>query len=246
MPLVHGLLEGADRSRQFAPTSGLSTGSPTVRFVMPFENLVPPELLGLSGSVYYSGRDAFTGPSPLYILGLNPGGDPAASTADTIGSHLEYARPLPERWSAYRHQSWAGRPAGTHPLQRSVLHLLDRLGLDPSDVPSSNLVFARSRSEATMPDYADECWAFHAAVVETLDVKAVVCFGGQAAGYARTRLNAHREVGRYKETNKRGNTSLTYESPSGLRVVKVTHPSRHSWSNPEADVTGLVAASLAE
>lgn len=39
-----------------------------------FAELVPKELLNESGSVFYSGRAAFSGHKALYILGLNPGG----------------------------------------------------------------------------------------------------------------------------------------------------------------------------
>ena len=37
---------------------------------------IPPDLLGRSGSVFYSGRAAFSSQASLYILGLNPGGNP--------------------------------------------------------------------------------------------------------------------------------------------------------------------------
>ena len=38
---------------------------------------IPRKLCDESGSMFYSGRAAFSGPGPLYILGLNPGGNPA-------------------------------------------------------------------------------------------------------------------------------------------------------------------------
>ena len=37
---------------------------------------VPTHLLNESGTVFYSGRDAFSNPSGLYLLGLNPGSSP--------------------------------------------------------------------------------------------------------------------------------------------------------------------------
>jgi hypothetical protein len=39
-------------------------------------NLVPAALHHEFGEVFYSGRTAFEQPSPIYLLGFNPGGDP--------------------------------------------------------------------------------------------------------------------------------------------------------------------------
>ena len=38
--------------------------------------LIPTNIHGCSGKVFYSGRLAFSQPSTLYMLGLNPGGCP--------------------------------------------------------------------------------------------------------------------------------------------------------------------------
>lgn len=38
-----------------------------------FAGLIPESLQGESGKAFYSGRDAFGGAAPLYIIGLNPG-----------------------------------------------------------------------------------------------------------------------------------------------------------------------------
>ena len=217
---------------------------------LPFESLVPAEILKLSGAVFYSGRDAFTGSSPIYLLGLNPGGDPATHQEHTVEAHLRASASHPANHSSYRDESWeSGRPAGTWSMQPQVLHLCARLGLDPGRVPASNLVFVRSAREATMPPglmdkYADLCWPFHAAVIEELRVRVVVCFGGKAGAKVRARLGAHAEIGRFKETNNRGWTSYGHQSPHGIRVVTVTHPSRADWTNPATDVSGLVAAAL--
>ncbi|MEO7628659.1 MAG: hypothetical protein ABIS91_20535 [Nocardioides sp.] len=219
--------------------------------MLPFAPQVPPVVMPVSGSVYYSGRDAFTGPSPLYILGLNPGGDPVESAAHTVASHLEDSATWTNNYSAYRDQSWNGRPPGTATMQPRVLHLLDRLGLDPGNVPSSNLVFARSAREATMPPdlmdaYADACWPFHASVIEMLQVRVVLCFGQRAGWKARRQLNAHAEVGRFVETYpNRSWTSRVHLSPNDVRIVTATHPSTADWTEPAADVSGLVAAALA-
>ena len=218
--------------------------------MQPFESLVPADLLQMSGAVFYSGRDAFTGSSPIYFLGLNPGGDPATHGAHTVEAHLRATASNPANHSSYRDESWeSGRPKGTWSMQPRVLHLCDRLGLDPGEVPASNLVFVRSSREAAMKPglmdrYADLCWPFQAAVIETLRVRVVVCFGGTVGAKVRARLGARTEIGRFKEMNNRGWTSYAHEASCGVRVVTVSHPSIADWSNPAADVSDLVAAAL--
>jgi hypothetical protein len=41
-----------------------------------FAALVPRALGSRSGEVFYSGRSAFGRPAELYLIGINPGGDP--------------------------------------------------------------------------------------------------------------------------------------------------------------------------
>ena len=89
---------------------------------------VPTSLLSRSGSIFYSGRAAFAVPSDLYILGLNPGGDPIMQAAETIGAHRTKFREGPPRWSAYVDERWCGAPAGTWGMQPRVQHLLAELG----------------------------------------------------------------------------------------------------------------------
>ena len=108
-----------------------------------FNNLVPKGLMGESGSVYYSGREAFGKPSDLYILGLNPGGRVEDHAADTILAHLHGLSEKPDNWSAYRDDSWEGAAPGTKPMQRRMLHLCKRIGRDPGLVPASNVIFKR-------------------------------------------------------------------------------------------------------
>ena len=64
---------------------------------------IPASLLLRSGSVFYSGRAAFTRPSKLYILGLNPGGDPAVQAEETIRANRQKFQYGPAWWrAAYR------------------------------------------------------------------------------------------------------------------------------------------------
>jgi len=80
-----------------------------------FAALVPKTLLAESGKVFYSGRSAFAQPSPLYILGVNPGGAPDNHPTETVGRHTQKVlAELPEDWSAYRDEVWEGAVPGTY------------------------------------------------------------------------------------------------------------------------------------
>ena len=212
--------------------------------------LVPRDLYDVSGEIFHSGRTSFESLSPLYILGLNPGGDPATSTDGTVGSTLEAARtPARHHWSSYSDESWEGRKPGSHRYQRSVLHMLGKCGLDPRDVPSSNTVFVRTTSDARLKATKDElqraCWPVHEKVIAELGVRVVVCFGRTAGWWVRSQLGASEEVDSYQETNGRGWTSRTHAGRNGIQVITLTHPSRASWTNPAADPSELVIRALA-
>ena len=116
-----------------------------------FATKIPAELLLQSGSVFYSGRKAFSATSALYVLGVNPGGDPENHKADTVGSHTAAVlHAHVDDWSAYRDESWKeGAPPGTYGMAPRVLHMFAGLNLSAGHVPSSNLVFVRSRREGT-------------------------------------------------------------------------------------------------
>jgi Uracil DNA glycosylase superfamily len=214
-----------------------------------FQRLIPKDLGGRSGKVFYSGRDSFSGPSDLYVLGLNPGGTPEAHPNETIASHVsKVASVLPADWSAYRDESWEGSPPGSWGMQPGVLLMFRQLGRNPGTVPCSNLVFPRSRGAAELkhelPGLVEQCWPFHAAALKLLRPRAVVCFGQDAGKIVCQRTGARQIVGEFVEANQRRWPSRTYQTAGGLKVVVVTHPSRADWHNPAANPTPLVVAAL--
>jgi hypothetical protein len=52
---------------------------------------LPSAVLRRSGSIFYSGKEAFVGRKPLYVLGLNPGGIPRRGTDR---DHRGFNRPV--------------------------------------------------------------------------------------------------------------------------------------------------------
>ena len=206
---------------------------------------VPTHLLDESGTVFYSGRDAFNYPSDLYLLGLQPGGSPVDQARETLSWHSNRVlHKEPNNWSAYRDESWQGAPPGTRGLQPRVLHLLRRLDRDPGRVPSSNLIFVRAAREIDLKgrshELADACWAFHERVINTLDIKVILCFGGTTGDWFRNKLGADVLVETFVEDNARRWKSQAFRNTSGTGVVIAAHPSIAAWNTPAADPTHLV------
>jgi hypothetical protein len=213
-----------------------------------FADLVTPDLYDCSGSVFYSGRAAFTAASKIYLLGLNPGGSPLSQAGETIARDLADWRDGPARWSAYLDRSWRGMPPGTFGIQPRIRHLFDRLAIDLREVPASNVVFLRSNDEAALAaekqSLLAKCWPVHRAVIDALGVSTVLCLGGTAGQWVRSSLGTNMRAGRFVEGNSRGWTSEAHVSAAGICVITLTHPGRADWRNPAADPTPLVREML--
>ena len=215
-----------------------------------FANLVPVSLATQSGKAFYSGRNAFSSLTQLYVLGVNPGGSPVNYPTETVGGHTQMILGMSNPdWSAYRDEAWEGMPPGTFGMAPRILHLFMQLGLDPGNVPASNLAFVRSKTEAAMgavamQGLADQCWAFHDAVINKLKPKVVLCLGQTAGMYVRAKVGANKLQGEFEEQNNRHWKSRSYTNKSGLTVVVATHPSIADWTAPNTDPSQLVLDAL--
>ena len=210
---------------------------------------IPGELLAQSGKVFYSGRNAFSAESCLYVLGVNPGGDPAAMQDETVASHTEWvSAAAPTDWSAYRDERWKGKQPGRHGMQLRILHMLSAVSLQPGAVPASNLVFVRSRREKGISDdferLAGLCWPFHRYVIQILNPKVILCLGKTAGEYVRKMTDCNEQYATFVEQNNRRWQSTAYRSAQGLKVVVATHPSVADWTVRQSDPTPLVTAAL--
>ncbi len=218
--------------------------------IQDFARLIPKSVMNRSGNALYSGRAAFSSPSKIYVLGVNPGGDPAEQSKETVAWHTNRVlNKEPAIWSAYRDESWRGRPPGTYGMAPRVLHLFRSLGLNPGEVPASNIVFVRSgredRLEGDLMQLAMECWPFHQAVIDRLTVSVIVCMGQSAGNWVREQVNAKAQVDEFTERNRRRWKSRVYRNVDGLTVVVLTHPSIANWATPATDPTDLVKRALA-
>ena len=215
-----------------------------------FFEYVPKDLLDMSGSVFYSGRRAFQGTAPIYLLGTNPGGNPGRQANETIRWHTnKVLTSAPNDWSAYRDESWRNALPGTSGMQPRVLHMLYRLGMQSGEIPASNVVFVRSTRENTFAGnfqkVAEACWPFHEAVIESLEIRTIVCFGKTAGQFVRRKLDAHKKTGQFVEQNRRKWVSEAFLSTAGVSIVVTSHPSIADWTNSKTDPSNLVRDTLA-
>lgn len=214
-----------------------------------FLGLVDPSIRRRSGGVLYSGRRAFSDDCPIYLLGLNPAGNPVSMAHRSIEQHIAEAleRPATE-WSEYADVSWAGRPPGGAPMQRRVRHLLKSLGHESRRVPASNVVFVRAARERDLEDQKTAllraCWPVHEAVISRLSVRAVLCMGGTAGRWVRDQTGAHTVEATFVESNDRRWTSVLHSNGQGLRVATLTHPAIAAWDVRSTDPSPLLRALL--
>ena len=220
-----------------------------------FLEKIPNSLMDKSGTVFNSGRQTFELPSALYILGANPGGSPTSYTRynNTVQGNVEDAlHHWGKEYSPFRDQRWGRYGPGRHPMQRGMLHLFSRVNRKPEKVPASEVVFLRSKDLTELGDfisYAELCWPFHQAVIDTLDVRVIVCLGQKAGGFMRRKLGANEKVGEFRERisrgSKRGPRSQAHTNEDGIAVVELAHPSRSEWRNEKCDPTHLAVNALA-
>ena len=218
------------------------------RMIEELVRTIPTSVMQQSGQVLYAGRSAFSQTGPLYILGANPGGDAIDHSQLTVERHTRLV--LEERayrWSAYQEESWRGLPAEKSRLRRGILHLLAKLDVDPKDIPSSNVCFVRSRrlGDVDFKSWAEDCWAFHEAVINLIGPRLIVCLGRTAGKFVRGKVGASDEIDRFVESyDDRSWKSIVCRSREGIEVAQLTHPARADWRNPAADPSEMVKRAL--
>lgn len=217
-----------------------------------FKKEIPEEFLKESGSVFYSGLEAFSGTKELYILGLNPGGNPDKLSEYTLNKNIEFAKKN-SCWSSYKDDEWSSRSddknkknkAGTKGLAPRVLHVLDKLNLEPRLVPASNLIFIRTSRESHLKnkqELALKCWSFHERVIETLQPKVILCFGNYTGNFVAARLGANKEVCEpwVENNNRRWRATARRNSNGGPIVITAPHPSIAAWNVPATDPSEFI------
>lgn len=214
-------------------------------------NALPSDLLDRSGGIFYSGKQAFEQPTEIYILGLNPGGDPAELKDHTVRKSLAHWRQNPELYSAYIDDLWKGTEKGASGMQPRLQHLAEQMDIELGTTPSANVIFARTKDEIALgPEQSDllsKCWPVHQAVIDALSIRMVICLGSTAGNWVRQQLSAHDEVDNYIETYPiRRWASAVHIAADGKMVATLAHPSRANWSSPDADPSTMVKRALSK
>ena len=187
-----------------------------------------------SGRILYSGAHTLkTG--PIYLLGLNPGGNPDTHN-DTVSSSLAELSTRTD--NAYLDESWQyrGRPyrIGESPLQKRVCWLLIQLGQNARNVCASNLIFTRSKSAegSGYPETADLCWPVHEKIIAIVRPKIIIAFGNSGESpynflYSKLQGNNERRF-----PSGHGHWfCASFVSSSGATVVGLPHLSRYAVNN---------------
>ena len=131
-----------------------------------------------SGSILYSGHESIR-QHDVYFMGLNPGGEGGMS----IGCRLKEV--LSQDQNAFMDEDWSNNARsykpGEAPLQRRVRWLFEHLGFDPRTVPSTNLIFYRSRDASGVSSaQADECWPVHDALLSIVKPHLILVHGNSS------------------------------------------------------------------
>jgi hypothetical protein len=151
------------------------------------------DILDVSGQVLYSGASTLR-PGEVYLLGLNPGGDPNNPRLLTIRQSLD---DLVSTDSERREKnSYMMTWPSSNTLRRRVIWLLTRLRVNVEDVAASNLIFPRSRDEKTCQyeRYADACWAVHERILEIVQPRVVIVYGNPPYRFLSERFGRYGEL----------------------------------------------------
>ena len=200
-------------------------------------------VLSRPGGILYSAAKTLR-PGSLYIMGLNPGGDPENSKSHNIGTSLDQ---LPQRTSnAYIDEAWdrGSHPLekGQAPLQKRMVFLAQSLGCALEGVCATTLIFMQTRSARDLQfgRDAERCWPVHEMMLAMVRPKLILAFGNSAIspyGYLR---QVHASATEVRFPAGHGSwqckTFTTQISGATVTVIGLPHLSRYS----PLDKPGLV------
>ncbi|HZL78534.1 MAG TPA: hypothetical protein VFC17_06750 [Candidatus Limnocylindrales bacterium] len=143
--------------------------------------MLDPKILDSNGRFLYSTADTLCR-GKIYLLGLNPGGDPRKWSKGNREGNVRYSfKYLPQAKCAYL-EEW-DKPAGQHPLQKRICWLMQELKFDIKKVCANNLIFLRSQSAAKLNNFqelADLCWLAHEFILRIVRPKLMLVYGNLA------------------------------------------------------------------
>jgi hypothetical protein len=136
---------------------------------------LPQEMQNASSRFLYS-SGATLAPGRYYLLGYNPGGDPAAINQPFQNEMLTWED---NTANAYLDEKWRrGEREGEAPYQRNVQALCRAVGADVREVCATNWFFVRSPSATLLKGYTPETFfPVHNAIMEIVQPKVVFAVG---------------------------------------------------------------------
>ncbi len=209
-------------------------------------------ILKSSGRILYSSAATLQS-GDIYLLGLNPGGDPEAHATETIDLDLKC---LPTRdKNAYVHEKWNGLEPGAAPLQKRVKWLCEALGYQTKDVCASNVAFVRSKKQLPRKKFmnvAALCWPVQRILIEdVVQPRLILTFGKDGYDYLDQELEEQRADHSSAVTFPSGHPNgdcqrINLKLPYGtVALVGIPHLSRYA-INHHPKVAKWIRESLSE
>jgi hypothetical protein len=206
-------------------------------------------IAGDSGAVLYSGHDTLA-PGRLYVMGLNPGGDPDQLTVEgsVIWRSLVRTRC---HWNAYLDDNWR-TPTEPTPMQKRVRYLFESLKVEPRRTFTTNAIFTRSRTadglEGLWSNWWNYGWPVHQLFLRVVRPRLILCLGcgdDSPFGLLRTpapyrgrvpRLWQDDEVASHGSGVRRVELDLGQGLSHAFAVAALPHPSRFAGAYAEAEL----------
>lgn len=217
---------------------------------------MPEALYSRPGGVLLGGPSTLR-PGPVYVMGLNPAGDPEKITEPLIETLA-----APDGHSGYTHECWhlacpggaacvhLGADGRTLPSalvrhQRNMIALAGALLGTPATLFSANAIFARSTSKRMLEaqtglglrDWWNACWPVHQAFLAIVRPRLVVTlgYGETSSAFGLLRAAAgYPPFRRFGDEGRRGGWAFDGTLALGdadhlqATIVGVPHPSYHA------------------
>lgn len=209
-------------------------------------------------NVFYSNPAVALRPGALYLVGLNPGGDPKTHDSQTESEPLGHPRRAAERpdWNKYVDEDW-GPSHGRNLLQQRIASLADAvLPGGPEGLRTAfctNALFMRGNlTKANGGALWSACRPWHIEWLRVVQPPAILCFGnGEAVSpysWFRSLMEGRRERGYvpcYAGFGAKASDGLI--NGKLTRLVGVPHLSRWSPSTARSELAvEMVRSTLAE
>lgn len=207
------------------------------------------DVLSEKGELVYSAAKTIR-PGPVYVMGLNPGGDPSSNEM-TVGRSL--CGLLHQEGNDYL-DKWGQYAPGEAPLQKRMAYLLnDVLAVGIEETFATNLVFRNTRSarDLDLENEGNLYWPVHLIFMEIVQPQLLLAFGNSnVSPYAYILSRCRRDMTLMSDEEKRPAGHGTWQikrfrariSGQATWIVGLPHLSRYDPTRKPHVVEWLRAA----